>query len=65
MIIQRNQNIEIQIESDTQDIRKLFFSKLDKEYKNVNKDFFNFVYKRNIQKTITTSGKKRWIIIEK
>ena len=33
--------------------------------KNVNKDFFNFVYKRNIQKTITTSGKKRWIIIEK
>ncbi len=65
LIIQRNQNIEIQIESDTQDIRKLFFSKLDKEYKNVNKDFFNFVYKRNIQKTITTSGKKRWIIIEK
>lgn len=65
LIIQKDNIIEIQFVSKKNSIEEVFFKKLDKEYKNVNKKLFLFVNTSEVRKIVLPSGKKKWVIVEK
>lgn len=65
LIIQKDNIIEIQYVSEKHEIKEIFFMKLEKEYKNVNKNFFIFTNTPEVRKILLPSGKKKWVIVEK
>tara|TARA_X000001036_G_scaffold398591_1_gene401606 strand:+ start:10755 stop:12056 length:1302 start_codon:yes stop_codon:yes gene_type:complete len=65
LIIQKEDVIEIQYVSEKYTIEEIFFQKLEKEYKNVNKKLFLFVNTSEVRKIVLPSGKKKWVIVEK
>ncbi len=65
LIIQKDNIIEIQFVSEKSSIEEVFFQKLDKEYKNINKKLFLFTNASEVRKIVLPSGKKKWVIVEK
>lgn len=65
LIIQKDNLIEIQFVSKKSSIEEVFFEKLDKEYKNINKKLFLFINVSELRKIVLPSGKKKWVIVEK
>jgi len=65
LIVQKDLNINIYYVSSNKDLSKVFFSKLEKEYKSINKEYFRFIDTKEINKPSSPSGKKKWVIVEK